>query len=116
MAHGLVNSYMWYTFTVLDEGALAHSHEGNHVLTIIKESESYESQHTTSDIRSEVQSLSSIEVEGEKYTHILPWWGLEVFGFGDWNRLCQKHIRRIWCKCSMDESGDLKKEWSITDV
>lgn len=43
-----------FIFT-LDEGAFAHSHEGYHVLAIIKEIESYESLHTTlQDIRSEV--------------------------------------------------------------
>ena len=52
-----------YRFTLLDEGAIPHSSERNHVLAIIKERESYESLYIAlEDIRSEIQSVSSIEM------------------------------------------------------
>ena len=58
-----------FTFTLLDEGAIAQSSEGNYDLAIIKQRESYESLYIAlQDIRSEMQSLNSIEVGGQTYT------------------------------------------------
>ena len=31
-----------FTFTILDEGPIAHTSEGNHILAIVKVSEKYE--------------------------------------------------------------------------
>ena len=34
---------IYVTFTLLDEGALCYSGEGNHILAIVKENEEYQS-------------------------------------------------------------------------
>ena len=52
-----------FTFTIPDEGPMAYSSEGNHVLPILKVPESYESlANALEDIRREVCELKEIEV------------------------------------------------------
>lgn len=97
-----------FTFTVLNEGALAHSHEGNHVLAIIKEIESYESLRTTlQDIRSEVQSLNSIEVEGEKYA-------ITYYLGGDWKFLAL--VTGIDCAKSTQHVFGVSAVWTSMET
>ena len=57
-----------FTFTLFDEGSKAYSSDGNHVIAILKEEESYDSlQRGLEDIRNEVERLTSIEVQGITY-------------------------------------------------
>lgn len=50
------------TFTILDEGKRAHSSDGNYCLAIFRQ-ESYDEMKTAlSDIRQEIENLSSIQV------------------------------------------------------
>ena len=54
-----------FTFTILDEGRKAYSAEGNYSLAIFREQESYEGiKNALADIRQEVETLSSIKVNG----------------------------------------------------
>ena len=57
-----------FTFTIPDEGPMAYSSEGNHVLAILKVPESYESlANALEDIRREVCELKEIEVDANTY-------------------------------------------------
>ena len=77
-----------FTFTLLEEGRLAYSSEGNHTLAIFKEPEKYEKlRDALEDIRNEVERLKLSTVEGRTY-HI------NYHLRGDWKflalvRLCQ---------------------------
>ena len=54
-----------FTFTLLNEGDLAKSPKGNHTIAIVSATEGYETLETPlSDIREEVERLTSIEVSG----------------------------------------------------
>ena len=106
-----------FTFTILDEGSAAYSAEGNHPLVISKDAESYESlANSLADIRSEVESLKCIQI-GEQDYEILYYLG------GDWKFLAlvtgidsaTSRYACIWCKCPMDQRGNIDKKWSITD-
>ena len=47
-----------FTFTLLEEGSAAHSHEGNHALVIFKTDENYEDlNNALKDLSSEVERL-----------------------------------------------------------
>ena len=90
-----------FTFTILDEGSAAYSAEGNHPLVISKDTESYDSlAKSLGDIRTEVESLKSIEI-GEQDYEILYYLG------GDWKFLAlatgidsaTSRYACIWCKC-----------------
>ena len=57
-----------FTFTLLEEGALAYSAEGNHPLAIIKESEKYDEMCSAlEDIRKEVERITTIDVDDSTY-------------------------------------------------
>ena len=57
-----------FTFTLLEEGSLAYSCEGNHTLAILKDEEKYEPlRDALEDTRNEVERLQTITV-GEKRT------------------------------------------------
>ena len=107
-----------FTFTLLDEGSKAHSSDGNHVLAILREEESYGSlQRGLEDIRNEVERLTSIEVDGITYD-------LEYYLGGDWKFLAivmgidsaRSEYACIWCKCSKEERANMDKTWSIRDT
>ena len=58
-----------FTFTLLEEGSAAHSHEGNHALAIFKTDEDYEGlNNALEDLVSEVERLKRIEVDGTFYS------------------------------------------------
>ena len=106
-----------FTFTIPDEGPMAYSSDGNHVLAILKVPESYESlANALEDIRREVCELKKIEVDANTYEII-------YFLGGDWKFLAlatgidsaSSKYSCIWCKCPMTERGDLEKKWSISD-
>lgn len=70
-----------FTYTLLDEGDLAHSHEGNHCLAIFRAPENYESlKNALADIISEVSRLDYITVNGEQYK-------IDYYMGGDWKYL-----------------------------
>ena len=57
-----------FTFTLLEEGSLARSCRGNHILAVLKEPEKYESlQNGLADIRAEVKDLETIEQNGMQF-------------------------------------------------
>ena len=106
-----------FTFTIPDEGPMAYSSEGNHVLAILKVPESYESlANAMEDIRREVCELKEIEVDANTYEIV-------YFLGGDWKFLAlatgidsaSSKYSCIWCKCPMTERGDLEMKWSISD-
>ena len=105
------------TFTLLDEGSLAYSAEGNHALAIIKEQENYASlQNALEDISEEVGRLTTIEVDEVTYS-------IQYYLGGDWKFLAivtgidsaKSEIACIWCKCGKAERHDMSKCWSILD-
>ena len=105
------------TFTVLDEGVLAYSSEGNHTLALLKEPEKYEFlQRGLEDLRNEVERLTEIVVDGETYQ-------IDYYLGGDWKYLAcitgidsaRSQFACIWCKCSMTDRADVEKKWSISD-
>ena len=107
-----------FTFTILDEGPIAHTSEGNYILAIVKVSEKYELlKLALEDICHDVERLNEIKVKSETFS-------IEYFLGGDLkflaiavaidNSACSKYACP-WCKCSLDECGDLEKKWSISD-
>ena len=106
-----------FTFTLLDEGSLAHSCDGNHTLAIFKKPEKYEYLHDTlEDIRSEVETLKMNTVDGVVYK-------INYFLEGDWKFLAivtgidsaMSTYACIWCKCLSTERCLMDKQWSIVD-
>ena len=70
-----------FTFTILDEGRRAHSSDGNYCLAIFRQKESYDEMKTAlSDIRQEVENLSSIQVNDITFDIV-------YFLGGDWKFL-----------------------------
>ena len=70
-----------FTFTILDEGRKAYSAEGNYSLAIFREQENYEGiKNALADIRQEVQTLSSIQVNGQDFNVV-------YYLGGDWKFL-----------------------------
>ena len=107
-----------FTFTLLEEGALAYSAEGNHSLAIIKESEDYDHMYKAlKDIRLEVERLTTIEIDGTLYDIV-------YYLGGDWKFLAMctgidsatSEHACIWCKCPKDDRPNVDVEWSITDT
>lgn len=106
-----------FTFTLLEEGWLAYSSEGNHTLAILKEPEKYQSQKDAlEDICDEVKRLEEITVDGHTYK-------INFYLGGEWKFLAlitgidsaSSQYPCMWCKCSTDERRDVDKHWSITD-
>ena len=106
-----------FGFTILDEGDIACSAAGNHCLAIFKEPESYQSlKNALKDIISDVESMSSIDVNGTTF-HI------EYYLGGDWKFLAlatgidsaSSKYACIWCKCPALERHLSDQKWSILD-
>ena len=106
------------TFTVLDEGALAQAADGNHLIDVIKESENYDKlSKALADIRRDVESLKYLSFGTERFE-------IEWFLGGDWKFLAcvcglgAAHATHpcIWCKCTLYDKYDGRKEWSLSDV
>ena len=58
-----------FTFTILDEGPIAHTSEGNHILAIVKVSEKYELlKLALEDICHDVERLNEIKVKSETFS------------------------------------------------
>ena len=72
---------MNFAYTILDEGDLAHSYEGNHCLAIFRAPDNYESlKCALLDIIKEVSPLQFISVNGQQYK-------IEFYMGGDWKYL-----------------------------
>ena len=105
------------TFTLLDEGQLAQSERGNHLLAVLKVPEHYDDIALgLSDLLEEMSNLKYIEVDGCRFE-------IEYFLGGDWKFLVMcvridsaiSEYACVWCKCPIAERCDVKKSWSITD-
>ena len=105
------------TFTPLNEGAKAMAADGNHLTTIIKVSENYESLSVAlQHIRKDMESLSHISVGSANFQ-------IEWFLGGDWKFLAcicglgaaNANNPCIWCKCPLYDKYDQNKEWSLSD-
>lgn len=106
-----------FGFTLLEEGALAYTASGNHCVAIIKEPEKYQSLLLSlEDIKNEIESLSTIEVNNICFD-------IEYFLGGDWKFLAtitgidsaSANYACIWCKCPALERHDSEIKWSICD-
>ena len=106
-----------FTFTLLDEGSLAHSCDGNHILAIFKEPEKYEYlRDALKDIRSEFEILKMITVDSVEYK-------INYFLGDDWKfsaivtgiDSATSTYACIWCKCPSTERCLKDKQWSIID-
>ena len=106
-----------FTFTLLEEGSAAHSHEGNHAFAIFKTDENYEGlNNALEDLVTEVERLKRIEVDRTFYS-------TEYYLGGDWKFLATVTgidsascmYACIWCKCSANDRWDMDKQWSISD-
>ena len=104
-----------FGFTVLEEGSLAYSCDGNHPLAIFSSNEDYDGLYNAlADIREDVETLKAIEVDGVTY-QIVYYLG------GDWKFLAcitgidsaSSNYSCIWCKCSAEERWNMDKQWSI---
>ena len=104
-----------FTFTLLDENQ-ACSSEGNHLLAVFKEPESYDSlKQALEDIIYEVEHLDAIEVDGVSYS-------IEYYMGGDWKFLAMvtgidsatSTYSCIWCKCDKEQRRDISAKWSIS--
>ena len=105
-------------FTILEEGSCSHSASGNHSLSIMKISETYDNlAHGLEDICSEARDLEVLTLGGVTYTIVF-------FLGGDWKFLAMVcglesatcEYACIWCKCPKRQRFDMTMCWSITDV
>ena len=106
-----------FTFTILDEGLIAHTSEGNYILAIVKVPEKYEDlKLALEDICHDVERLDKMKVDTETFQ-------MKYFLGGDLKFLAiilgidcaMSKYACPWCTCSLDERGDLQKKWSIND-
>jgi len=106
-----------FGFTLLEEGDLSYSYLGNHCIAIIKEPEKYDSLVLSlADIRTEVESLPNIEINGIVFN-------IEYYLGGDWKFLAtitgidsaSANYACIWCKCPAIERHDSSIKWSMFD-
>ena len=107
-----------FGFTLLDDEEIAYSAAGHHCIAIIKEPEKYHSLILSlEDIKVEVESLSTIEVNGICFDIV-------YFLGGDWKFLATitgidsatANYACIWCKCPSIERHNSKVKWSMTDI
>ena len=106
-----------FTFTLLNEGSLARSVEGNHSLAILQVPEKYaDLSGALIDIAEEAKHLQSITVRG--VTH-----PMEYFLGGDMKFLAlvcgidsaTADFSCVWCKCPRTDRWDMSKDWSVFD-
>ena len=104
-----------FCFTVLNEGDLAKSPRGNYAIAIINSTEKYEDlKIALSDIRNEVQALTSINFDGMDFP-------IEYFLCSNLKFLAivcgidnaTSTHPCIWCKCPASERHDMDAEWSF---
>jgi len=101
-----------YSFTVFDEGPIAHSSEGNHALAIVKVPKKYEDlMLALEDICCDVERLNQIKLGTETFN-------IAYYLGGDLKFLAVilgidsavSTYTCPWCKCSMDKLEDLEEK------
>ena len=105
------------TFTILNEKEAAMSEKDNHVLAILKTTESYDNlDDSLSDLTAEMTKLSKVKVGGKHYN-------IEYFLGADWKFLAcvcglgaanQDHAC-ICCKCPRNQRRDIQRVWSLSN-
>ena len=107
-----------FGFTILDEGESAYSASGNHCIAIFKETEDYNSlKIALQDIVAEVESLSTIRVNGKDFQ-------ITYYLGGDWKFLAMctgidsasSKYACIWCHCPAQERHLSSANWSIINT
>ena len=107
-----------FTFTLLNEGALAMSPSGNHTIAIINGSEKYEHLETAlRDVIAEVCELQTLTVNHYVFE-------IEYFLCSDLKFLAiicgieaaMSNYSCVWCKCPSSQRYDMSKEWSFSDT
>ena len=109
-----------FGFSLIDEGCVANSATGYHVLCILKETGSYES--ISVGLRDVVEEVSMISREGITVGGCN--YSVEFYLGADWKFLAMvcgidsanSKYACIWCTCPKDDRYDTTKEWSIMDV
>ena len=105
-------------FTILEEGACSQSASGNHSISIMKISESYDDlAHGLEDICNEARQLEVLEICGVAYTinfFLSGYWKFLAMVCGLQSATCEYAC--IWCKCPKKHRCDMTMSWSITDV
>ena len=105
-------------FTILEEGSSSRSASGNHSLSIMKVSETYDDlARGLEDICSEARDLEVLAINGVVYRIVF-------FLGGDWKFLAMVcglesatcEYACLWCKCPKRQRFDMTMCWSITDV
>ena len=106
-----------FTFTLLNEGAIASTAQGNHTLAIFLVPEKYESpSEALKEVAKEAGDLQTILFNGQMHD-------IEYFLGGDMKFLslvcgidaANSEYACPWCKCSRAERWDMDKEWSAFD-
>ena len=105
------------TFSIINEGNVAMSEEGNYVIAVFKTKDDYvRIRDSLSDFRDEIRNLSSITC-GDKIFQI------EYFLGGDWKFLAtvcslgpaNQFFACIWCLCPRS-FRELSKSWSLVTL
>ena len=103
------------SYTIINEGAVAASLQGNHIIAIVKAKDDYVNiRDSLSDLREEMKNLSEISVNGANYK-------IEYFIGGDWKFLAtvcgigpaNHNYACIWCNCPKLQRWDASKNWII---
>ena len=109
-----------FGFTVLDEGDIAKSANGYHLLCLLKEDESYDS--LAQGLKDIIDEVSTIACDGLKVDECS--YSVRFYLGGDWKFLAMvcgldsanSKYSCIWCTCPKEERYNTAKEWSIQDT
>ena len=102
-------------YTIINEGAVAASLRGSHILAIVKAKDDYANiRDSLIGLREEMKNLSGISVNGTNYK-------IEYFIGGDWKFLAtvcgigpaNHNSACIWCNCPKLQWWDTSKTWVI---
>ena len=107
-----------FTFTLLEEGSLAHSSQGSHILAVLKEPEKYDTwKNGLSDIRTEVENLTTLEHNGIRFNIVYYLGGdLKFLALVTGVASASLKYACIWCKVKNVERYNADKQWSISDT
>ena len=109
-----------FGFTVLDEGDIAKSANGYHLLCLLKEDESYDS--LAQGLKNIIEEVSTVARHGLKVDECS--YSVRFYLGGDWKFLAMvcgldsanSKYSCIWCTCPKEERYNTAKEWSIQDT
>ena len=105
---------------MLDEGDIAKSANGYHLLCLLKEDESYES--LAEGLKDIIDEVSTIAHNGLEVDECL--YSVRFYLGGDWKFLAMvcgldsanSNYACIWCTCPKEERHNTAKEWSIQET